>query len=149
MLEQLYQRYHRELLLWCRSMTKDWSASEDLVQEAFLQALSNLPLLENLTDAQRRAWLYRTAKHRYLDRLRHARFETSAESLPQVLHPSPEYDRIDWEHCWRACPGKKASCLPSAIWTATLPPNWESSSACRRERSVPNCPWQGNISKTP
>lgn len=107
MLEQLYQRYHRELLLWCRSMTKDWSASEDLVQEAFLQALSNLPLLENLTDAQRRAWLYRTAKNRYLDRLRHARFETSAESLPQVLHPSPEYDRIDWEQLLEGLPGEE------------------------------------------
>ena len=107
MLEQLYQRYHRELLRWCRSMTGDPSVSEDLVQEAFLRAISNQALLEGLSEAQRRAWLYRTVKNQYLDRLRHARFETAAESLPESLRRSPEYDRIDWEQLLDSLPGQE------------------------------------------
>ena len=107
MLEQLYQRYHRELLRWCQSMTGDPSVSEDLVQEAFLRAISNQALLEGLSEAQRRAWLYRTVKNQYLDRLRHARFETAAESLPESLRRSPEYDRIDWEQLLDSLPGQE------------------------------------------
>ena len=107
MLEQLYQRYHRELLRWCQSMTGDPSVSEDLVQEAFLRAMSNQALLEGLSEAQRRAWLYRTVKNQYLDRLRHARFETAAESLPESLRRSPEYDRIDWEQLLDSLPGQE------------------------------------------
>lgn len=104
MLEQLYQRYHRELLRWCRSMTGDPSVSEDLVQEAFLRAMSNLNLLETLPEAQQRAWFYRTVKNRYLDQLRHSRYETVAESLPESLLSSPEYDRIDWEQLLNGLP---------------------------------------------
>ena len=104
MLEQLYQRYHRELLRWCQSMTGDPSVSEDLVQEAFLRAMSNLDLLETLPEAQQRAWFYRTVKNRYLDQLRHSRYETVAESLPESLLSAPEYDRIDWEQLLNGLP---------------------------------------------
>lgn len=107
MLELLYQRYRGELIRWCQSMTGDPSVSEDLVQEAFLRAISNLALLEGLSEAQRRAWLYRTVKNQYLDRLRHARFETAAESLPESLRRSPEYDRIDWEQLLDSLPGQE------------------------------------------
>ena len=88
-------------------MTGDLSVSEDLVQEAFLRAISNQALLEGLSEAQRRAWLYRTVKNQYLDRLRHARFETAAESLPESLRRSPEYDRIDWEQLLDSLPGQE------------------------------------------
>ena len=63
MLELLYQRYRGELIRWCQSMTGDLSVSEDLVQEAFLRAISNQALLEGLSEAQRRAWRYRTVKN--------------------------------------------------------------------------------------
>ena len=107
MLELLYQRYRGELIRWCQCMTGDPSVSEDLVQEAFLRAISNQALLEGLSEAQRRAWLYRTVKNQYLDRLRHARFETAAESLPESLRRSPEYDRIDWEQLLDSLPGQE------------------------------------------
>ena len=35
MIEDLYEKYRAELIRWCRRMTQNESAAEDLVQEAF------------------------------------------------------------------------------------------------------------------
>ena len=71
MLDQFYRKYGSELKNWCRAMTRDASLAEDLVQEAFLRAMSNLPLLETLSEVQQKAWFYRTIKNMYLDQIRH------------------------------------------------------------------------------
>ena len=40
MIEDLYNRYYRELFAWCKSMTGGKEAlSEDLIQEVFLRAM--------------------------------------------------------------------------------------------------------------
>ena len=72
MIEELYHSYQKELTAWCRGMTQNASLADDLVQEAFLRALINSQLLEHLRENQRRAWLYRTVKNLYLDRVRHS-----------------------------------------------------------------------------
>ena len=56
------------LLAFVRSKIHSWEDSEDLVQEVFIQALSNLNVLEavdNLT-----GWLYTVAKNKIIDRYR-------------------------------------------------------------------------------
>ena len=77
MIEELYHSYQKELTAWCRGMTQNASLADDLVQEAFLRALINSQVLEHLRENQRRAWLYRTVKNLYLDRVRHSAYETA------------------------------------------------------------------------
>ena len=55
----LYTTEREALLRYAGSLTHDRSRAEDLVQEAFVRAMSHLDLLVDLTRGQRRAWLYR------------------------------------------------------------------------------------------
>ena len=70
MIDELYDSLYKELTGWCTAMTGSRTLAEDLVQEAFLRALINAGLLEELDAAKRRAWMYRTVKNLYIDRKR-------------------------------------------------------------------------------
>ena len=48
-------------------MTGSRSLAENLMQEAFLRALINAALLEELDTDKRRAWMFRTMKNLYID----------------------------------------------------------------------------------
>lgn len=78
MVEELYTTFYDELLHYCVSMAKDWAAAEDLVQETYMRALTHLEDLQDCSRAQCRAWLYKTAKHLYIDRLRKLSREASS-----------------------------------------------------------------------
>ena len=52
MIEDLYEKYHAELIRWCRRMTQNESAAEDLVQEAFYRALHHTQELDGMDLAQ-------------------------------------------------------------------------------------------------
>lgn len=62
MWEELYERHYRELSGFARRMSGSPELGEDLVQDTFLRALQNPGILEDLTPAKQRAWLYRTLK---------------------------------------------------------------------------------------
>ncbi|MDE7187763.1 MAG: RNA polymerase sigma factor, partial [Lachnospiraceae bacterium] len=81
MIDELYDSLYKELTGWCTAMTGSRTLAEDLVQEAFLRALINAGLLEELDAAKRRAWMYRTVKNLYIDRKRREAFETMVEQL--------------------------------------------------------------------
>ena len=85
MWDEIYQRYHPELLRWGLGACRDRELAEDLVQETFLKALQNADTFEDLGPSQQRAWLYRTMKNLLYDRYRRAVLE--AEYLQQ---PSEE-----------------------------------------------------------
>ena len=57
MIDELYGALCQELTKWCVSMTGSVTLAEDLVQEAFLRALINAGLLEELNPGRRRAWM--------------------------------------------------------------------------------------------
>lgn len=107
MIEQLYNAYHEELTRWCGSMTRDPVLAQDLVQEAFLRALMNEELLGNLKEKQARAWLYRTVKNLYVDKVRHSSFETVGEFLPQEQRTMPELDVLVYEQLIAQLPGEE------------------------------------------
>lgn len=107
MIEKLYGQYHQELLNWCRSMTGNLQAAEELVQEAFLRAMLHEGLLKNLQDCQCRSWLYRTTKNLYVDRIRHGRRETTVEELPERQKWPEEMDRVEWEELLNRLPGSE------------------------------------------
>jgi len=96
MIEQLYQKYHQELQNWCNGMTGNFQTAEELVQEAFLRAMLHISLLETLDENQCRAWLYRTIKNLYVDRVRHTSREMIAEELPEQHCRPVEMDAVEW-----------------------------------------------------
>lgn len=95
MIDELYDSLYKELTGWCTSMTGNRSLAEDLVQEAFLRALINAALLEELDAGKRRAWMYRTVKNLYIDRKRREAFETMVEQMPEKGFEEAEYAWVD------------------------------------------------------
>ena len=62
---------HRaELMKYCCMMCGNESEAEDLLHETFMKALSNLDLLEELGERERRAWLYKVARNLFYDTCR-------------------------------------------------------------------------------
>ncbi len=67
MITELYTVYRAELLKYCCMICGDPGDAEDLLQETFMKALSNLDLLEELGEKERRAWLYKAARNKFFD----------------------------------------------------------------------------------
>ena len=70
MITELYTVYGSELLNYCSMICGNASDAEDLLQETFRRALSNLDVLEELGEKQRRAWLYKVARNLFYDACR-------------------------------------------------------------------------------
>jgi RNA polymerase sigma-70 factor (ECF subfamily) len=70
MITELYTVYRAELLKYCCMICGNAGDAEDLLQETFMRALSNLDLLEELSDKERRAWLYKVARNLFYDACR-------------------------------------------------------------------------------
>lgn len=85
MVEELYTDFYEQLLGWCTAQVHSRTAAEDLVQETFLRAMGHWEDLDGLSRAQRRAWLYRTAKNLAIDRARRQAREVSAEEEQLAL----------------------------------------------------------------
>ena len=67
---ELYETYAGELRRYASSLARDADRGDDLLSETFLQAMANLSLLATLNPYQRRSWLYRVLKNRFIDQLR-------------------------------------------------------------------------------
>lgn len=104
MIEELYMKYHQELLGWCESMTGNLQTAEELVQEAFLRAMLHESVLHNLQDYQCRSWLYRTMKNLYVDRFRHNRKEVIAEEFPESIISPQEMEVVEWKMLLNSLP---------------------------------------------
>ena len=78
----LYMEEREALLRYARSLTRDQARAEDLVQDAFTRSLRHVETLESLTRGQRRAWLYRAIKNRFIDQTRrHKRWSPIQKGL--------------------------------------------------------------------
>ena len=82
-IEILYDKYEQLLLRFARSMTRNNDESEDLVQETFLRALSNIQLLGTLPDYQIKSWLFKVLKNCLIDKKRKEKFEVFSEFQEQ------------------------------------------------------------------
>lgn len=77
--QDLYTKFHKELLAYCKAMTKSSASAEDLVQETYLRAFTHWEDVEDLSAGQCRAWLYKTARNLYIDQVRKQVRETPTE----------------------------------------------------------------------
>ena len=82
MVEELYTLHREALLKYCIVMCGDRALSEDIVQNAFMRAISHYEDLERLNAAQRRSWLYRTARNLFYDHVRRAAIAKEKEGSP-------------------------------------------------------------------
>ena len=78
-IENLYGKFHRDLLTYCTAMTKSRFSAEDLVQETYLRAFTHWEDVEDLSTNQCRAWLYKTARNLFIDQVRKQSRETPTE----------------------------------------------------------------------
>lgn len=104
MIEELYKKYHPELIRWCYNMTGNLHTAEELVQEAFLRAMLHKDVLDKLKEQQCRSWIYRTTKNLYVDRVRHGRKETIVEEFEKQQKYSEEIVRLEWEQLLETLP---------------------------------------------
>jgi RNA polymerase sigma-70 factor (ECF subfamily) len=72
---ELYGEHQAQLRRYATSLTQDADRAEDLVAETLLRALINLDLLDRLNPYQRRAWLFRVLRNRFIDEQRARRRE--------------------------------------------------------------------------
>ena len=90
--EVIYDRYHRQLLAFCRHMLGSREDAEDVLQQTFASALRALP--RNDQPAQLKSWLYTIARNRSLDLVRDRREEPSGElEQPSFEGLSEEVER--------------------------------------------------------
>ena len=108
MISELYSVYRNELLKYCCMICGNAGDAEDLLQETFLKALSNLDLLEELGEKQRRAWLYKVARNLFYDRCRRQALERAHQA------PAEEADACDSDICF--------SEIETAMILSALPP---------------------------
>ncbi len=87
MITELYTVYRTELLNYCSMICGNVSDAEDLMQDTFMKALSNLDLLEELGEKERRSWLYKVARNLFYDACRRRTVEMNNQ-----LHAEEETD---------------------------------------------------------
>lgn len=88
MWEEFYEEFWDRLVRFCARLCRSGAQAEDIAQETFLRALQNTALLQTLDKAQRKAWLFRTARNIYCDQIRRAARE---EELLSAFAPEADY----------------------------------------------------------
>ncbi len=72
---ELFNRHETELRRYAARLSGDLDRANDLVSETFMRAMTHMKALEPLNLYQRRAWLYRVLKNRFIDEQRSAQRE--------------------------------------------------------------------------
>ena len=64
---ELFTTYEPALRAYTRGLAQDDDLADDLVQDAFIKAMSNLHVLAPLNPYQRKAWLFKVVKNAFID----------------------------------------------------------------------------------
>lgn len=84
-INDLYGAFYKEMLTYCTALTKNRSTAEDLVQDAYVRAMTHWGDLYKLERSQCRAWLYKTARNLFIDQARKQSREAPAEEEQLAL----------------------------------------------------------------
>ena len=66
-IDDLFAEYEASLQRYAFTLVRDLDRVDDLVQETMIRAMGNLWILGQMNPWQRRAWLYRVLKNRFID----------------------------------------------------------------------------------
>lgn len=104
MIEELYVKYHLELVRWCQTMCENPQTAEEIIQETFVRAMLNETVLLHLAEKQARSWLYRTAKNIFVDQIRHRSKESIVDEIPESTKESEKITELEWEELLEGLP---------------------------------------------
>ncbi|MCM1190594.1 MAG: RNA polymerase sigma factor [bacterium] len=79
--EEIYELYFRDVYRFLRSLTKDETLAEELVQETFFKALKAIDRFDGSQDI--RAWLFTIARNAYYSHCRAARVTVPVEDIAE------------------------------------------------------------------
>lgn len=80
--EELYQRYFKDVYLFSYSLTKDKYLAEDITSETFIKAVQSIQHFKG--DVDIRVWLFQIAKHTYFSYLRKNKRVTPVETFEEI-----------------------------------------------------------------
>jgi RNA polymerase sigma-70 factor (ECF subfamily) len=89
-LNELFQRHHRRVGLWCLRLTGDRESAADMAQEVFLKAFRYLDSYRG--DAKFSTWLYSVTRNHCFNELKSraaAPQESSEPELPELIDREP------------------------------------------------------------
>jgi RNA polymerase sigma-70 factor, ECF subfamily len=103
-LNELFQRHHRRVALWCLRLTGDREAAADLAQEVFLKAFRYLDSFRG--DSQFSTWLYSITRNHCFNQIK-ARAATpdhvGEQVLPELADQTPgAHSQLERENTGRA-----------------------------------------------
>lgn len=81
-LEDIYNRYFKDVFLYVYSLSGDKYIAEDITSETFMKALTSLDSFRG--DSDIRVWLCQIAKNSYYSYLRKKKSFVDLESLPET-----------------------------------------------------------------
>lgn len=84
LVEQLFKKYHNDVLLYAMSLTKNAFEAEDLASEAFFKALATLDEVKNF-----KAWILTVCRNLFLNK---RRWRSKLTQLPDEI--SSERDEV-------------------------------------------------------
>jgi RNA polymerase sigma-70 factor (ECF subfamily) len=98
----LYLRYFDRIYAYLHVMLRDHHEAEDLTQDVFAELLRSLPSHEIRPDTPARAWLFRVARNRGINRLRqHKRLVTEdPQTIEDRRTPPDVMDSMRWTLSW-------------------------------------------------
>jgi RNA polymerase sigma-70 factor (ECF subfamily) len=76
-------------------MTGSYDTAEELVQEGFVKAIEHWDTLNTLAFQQKRAWMYQTIKHLFIDSVRKNKREFLTNEVPDNT-TSFDYSEKEW-----------------------------------------------------
>jgi RNA polymerase sigma factor (sigma-70 family) len=85
---ELFNRHHRALVGFCRSILLDADEADEAAQAAFVKALD--ALRRRPLEAPLRPWLYRIAHNEAINLIRHRRRHDGLESAPAAVVPAAD-----------------------------------------------------------
>lgn len=92
--EQIVRRYHASLLYFVRRLIGDGQAAEDVVQQVWMAAFLELRRLDH--PEALRVWLYRVARNKAVQMIRHEPpAAVSIDSQEVLADPEPEFSAHD------------------------------------------------------
>ena len=93
MVAMLYAWFFQEILGYLLSLSGDRPLSEDITQDTFLRALRNADTLQDMAKPACRAWLYKTARNMFIDRMRRKKLENGC--LPSAEGYEEDFTAIE------------------------------------------------------
>ncbi len=90
--EELYEKYYNQLKHFALGLTRDINEAEEITQETFVRAITNIELLKILPLYKRKSWLFSTCKNCFIDIKRKLKFQITLEENFEEKYIEINYD---------------------------------------------------------